>query len=154
MLKKEGTIPMHPRRYALIGGIIMLAMGVISLIPSLSQMPADLPFLKLDLSYGLFLDLFPMNIVNKVALIVFGLLGIFASRATNTSLPASIRFSRLVFFVMGAGAILGAIPQTQTFFGYWPLFGAEVWVHGIFAVLGAYFGYALPMKAAPRAAAV
>lgn len=145
---------MHPRSYALFGGILMLLMGVASLIPSLSQLPPDYPIMQVTANYGLFLGIFPMNIINKVALIVFGLAGIMASRAPNTSLPASIRFSRLVLFVMGAAAVLGLIPQTRTFFGYWPLFGAEVAVHAFFAVLGAYFGYALPMKAAPRAAAV
>ncbi|MGZ5278642.1 MAG: hypothetical protein ACXWC9_01790, partial [Pseudobdellovibrionaceae bacterium] len=39
-------------------------------------------------------------------------------------------------------AVLGLIPQTQTFFGYWPLFGAEVWFHGTVAAISAYFGFA------------
>lgn len=140
---------MHPRRFALIGGIVMLAMGVLSLVPAFNTPPAQagLPLLNLEASYGLFLDIFPMNIVNKVVLILFGISGILASQGTETSLPASISFSRWVFVVMGIGAVLGIVPQTNTFFGYWPLFGSEVWAHGIFAVLGAYFGYVLPSRA-------
>ena len=48
---------------------------------------------------------------------------------------------------MGLAAILGAIPATHTLFGFWPLYGADILVHGIFAILGAYYGYTLPHKA-------
>jgi hypothetical protein len=140
---------MHPRIFALIGGIVMLAMGILALIPAFAgQRTADLPPLVLDTSYGLFLGIFPMNIVNKLALILFGAAGIAAANAPTTSLPASIRFSRWVFGVMGVLTILGLFTQTNTLYGYWPLFGAEVWTHGIFAALGAYFGFVLPSRAA------
>lgn len=137
---------MDPRKFAMFGGILMLAMGAISLIPSMVGYSDTLPALQLNESYGLFLGYFPMNIVNKVALIVFGIAGIAAASMKFNALPRSILFSRVVFFVMGAGAILGLFPQTQTFFGYWPLFGSEVIVHAAFALLGGYFGYALSMK--------
>jgi hypothetical protein len=137
---------MHPKKFALIGGIIMLAIGALALIPSLYQYQSaafDLPMLKNETSYGLFLGLFPMNIFNKIAMIVFGVAGILAANAPTTNLPKSILFSRIVFFVMGAAAILGLIPATNTLGGYWPLFGNEVWMHGVFALVGAYFGFAL-----------
>jgi hypothetical protein len=137
---------MHPRVYALIGGIVMLAVGVLSLIPSLVGTQATLPALTLDTSYGLFLNLFPMNIVNKVVLILFGAAGIYASRASGRSLPMSILWSRVVFVVMGIAAIAGLFETTDTVYGYWPLFGNEVWAHGIFALLGAYFGFTLTSK--------
>lgn len=137
---------MHPRMYALIGGIVMLAIGVISLIPSMVGTQATLPALTLDTSYGLFLNLFPMNIVNKVALILFGAAGIFCSRAEGRSLPFSIMWSRAVFVVMGLAAIAGLFEATDTVYGYWPLFGNEVWAHGVFALLGAYFGFTLTAK--------
>lgn len=140
---------MQPRKFALIGGIVMLAMGLLSLIPALYLYPqnVELPGLMVQTSYGLFLGIFPMNIFNKVALILFGLAGIGATRAPTTSLPKSITWSRWVFFVMAPLAVLGLFPQTNTLNGYWPLFGAEVWAHGIFAILGAYFGFALTSKA-------
>lgn len=144
---------MHPRRFALVGGIVMLLLGLLSLVPSLQGSALELPVLRLETSYGLFLGLFPMNILNKLALIGFGVWGIAASRMKYRELPASITYSRAVFYVMGALAVLGLIPQTNTLFGYWPLFGAEVALHAVFAVVGAYFGYALSAKVpevAPR----
>jgi hypothetical protein len=138
---------MHPKRFALIGGVIMLALGVLALIPSLNQVNSSLPMLQVDTSYGLFLGYFPMNIFNKVALIVFGIAGIAAANAPTTNLPKSILFARVTFFVMGLAAILGAIPQTNTLYGYWPLFGNTIFEHGLFALVGAYFGFLLPAKA-------
>lgn len=137
---------MYPKKFALIGGILMLAMGLFSLIPAFVGSAASLPMLNVETSYGLFLGLFPMNIFNKIALIVFGIAGVGAANAKFTSLPLSIHFSRAVFWVMGALAILGLIPATNTLNGYWPLFDGEVLAHGIFALVGAYYGYALTAK--------
>ena len=141
---------MNIRRFAMWSGVLMLAIGIISLIPNLSQSSATLPALKLDTSYGLFLGLFAMNIMNKAALIAFGFWGMMAARAPSLNSP--ITFSRTVAIVMGAAAVLGLIPQTRTFFGYWPLFGAEVVMHAAFAALGTYFGFAMaPREVARRA---
>jgi hypothetical protein len=138
---------MNPRRFSLYGGIVMLLLGLAALIPALSQTSFVLPFLRINSSYGLFLGYFPMNIVNKLALLVFGIWGIAASSAPGTSLPASITFSRVVFVVMGLLCVLGFFRQTNTLYGYMPLFGNLIWVNGILAVMGAYFGYTLTSKA-------
>lgn len=133
---------MDARKFALYGGSVMLAMGLLALIPSFVGSSYGLPTLSLNSSYGLFLSYFPMNIVNKLALIGFGVAGLIVANADVNSVSRSTTYCRAVFVVMGLGAILGLIPQTATFFGYWPLFGAEVLVHAIFSLLGAYFGYA------------
>lgn len=139
---------MFPRRYALIGGIVMLAMGLLSLIPQLSSFSDQaLPILKVEASYGLFLGLFAMNIFNKIALIILGVAGIWAAEAKFNSLPMSIWFSRAAFVILGVLCILGLFPQTNTLFGYWPLFGYTALVHAVFAVVGAYYGFALSYKA-------
>ncbi len=131
---------MSTRNFALIGGIVMLAMGCLALVPTLNSGMDSLPVLYVNTSYGLFLDLFPMNIFNKIALILFGLAGMSCYFAKD-SIHYSILFSKIVFWVMGALAILGLFPQTNTLSGYWPLFGYEVLAHGVFAVIGGYFGY-------------
>lgn len=140
---------MRPTKFAFWGGIVMLAMGVLAFLPALSLLPSEagLPALQVEASYGAFLGNFPMNVFNKTALILFGLAGIAVSYSPARSLPLSIKWSQAVFVVMGVLAVLGLIPSTNTLFGYWPLFGGEVLAHGIFAALGAYFGYTLPAKA-------
>jgi hypothetical protein len=137
---------MFPRRFALVGGIVMLLIGVIALLPNMVGSMEGLPLLKVENSYGLFLGLFAMNIFNKVALIVLGLGGIFAASARFTSLPASIHYSRLVFFFAGVLTILGLFQQTNTLNGYWPLFGNDMWLHAAMTALGGYFGFALTSK--------
>ncbi|MBX3018155.1 MAG: DUF4383 domain-containing protein [Bdellovibrionaceae bacterium] len=137
---------MHPQRFALFGGILMLVIGAVALIPALVGSNASLPPLMNETSYGLFLGFFPMNVFNKIALITFGIAGIVASQMKGTELPSSIRYSRIVFFVFGALAVLGLIPATNTLFGYWPLFGGEILAHAAFALVGAYYGYALSSK--------
>jgi len=132
---------MAAKKFALIAGSLMLVMGLAAMIPALSSFPTWLPRLQLETSYGAFLDLFAMNIVNKVALLAFGIAGILVARG-SVEASASVMWSRVVFVVMGIGALLGAIPATSTLFGYWPLFGAEIAVHALFAAAGAYFGFA------------
>ncbi len=129
----------------------MLLLGIAAFIPALSTYSTDLlrP-LELNTSHGLFLGFLAMNVVNKVALIVFGIGGIWAASREAVSLPRSITWSRAVAIVMGVGAVLGMIPATSTFFGYWPLYGYEVAVHASFALLGGYFGYALTSKVPDR----
>lgn len=135
---------MDPKQFAFGSSIIFLLMGLSSLIfPGAID---SLPTLKIETSYGLFLGIFPMNIFNKIALISFGIGGLRAASDKFASLPLSIFYSRAVLFVMGLAALLGIIPQTNTFFGYWPLFGNEVYTHGLFAILGGYFGFAYKSK--------
>lgn len=148
---------MSSRKFALIGGSVMLVMGLFALIPTLSVYTPSLPSLNVEASYGYFLRIFPMNIFNKLALIIFGITGILCSntialeeRAQSSAsinrkndMTLSILWSRVVLYVMGVLAILGIFQQTNTLGGYWPLFGNEIWFHALFAVLGGYFGYVL-----------
>jgi hypothetical protein len=132
---------MSAKKFAYVGGIIMLIMGVTSLIPGLVGNHDSLPLLKVQASYGLFLGIFPMNILNKLALMIFGISGIAASKRNN--LDYSINYSRIVFFAMGLFSLLGIFPATNTLGGYWPLFGNEALAHGAFALMGGYCGFLL-----------
>lgn len=138
---------MRPTQFALYGGIVMLVLGVLALFMPLSGYPPFTPDLVVTDSYGMFLGIFAMNILNKLALIAFGIAGILVSRSQTRALPLSIGYARVVCVVMGLAAILGLIPSTNTLGGYWPLFGANVLEHGIFALFGGYFGYMLTKRA-------
>lgn len=131
---------MHTKNFALISGLVMLMMGLIAFFPTLNVVEG-LPPISVNTSYGMFLDLFPMNIFNKLALIIFGIAGVWAYSTAHRNFHYSLMFSKTVFWVMGVLAVLGLLPQTNTLFGYWPLFGFEIIAHGIFALLGGYYGY-------------
>lgn len=144
---------MISRKFALIGGMIIMAIGLFSLIPTLSVYSQSLPELNIEASYGYFLGIFPMNILNKSALILMGLAGMICSNLLRENATAkssspiagahdpAIIWSRVLLYVTGSLAVLGMFEQTNTLGGYWPLFGAEVWLHTILALLGGFFGY-------------
>ena len=137
---------MNSKKFAFIGGSFMLLMGLFALIPGLTVYSKTLPALSIDMNYGYFLNLFPMNIVNKVALIIMGIAGIAASNAgyqenKKISNKAPVVWSRLVFYVMSLLTILGSFEQIKTFGGYWPLFGNGIWFHALCAISGGYYGY-------------
>jgi len=134
---------MNAKNFALVGGIVMLVLGALSLIPAFTGLSFGLPILKIETSYGLFLGIFPLNIVNKAALIGFGLWGIAAASDPALSLPRSITFSRSVFVITAVLVVLGLFPQTNTLFGLVPLFGAGIWLHAVIALLSGIFGYSV-----------
>ncbi len=139
---------MNAKNFALVGGIVMLVIGALSLIPAFTGLAFGLPILKIETSYGLFLGIFPLNIVNKAILIGFGLWGIAAASDPVLSLPRSISFSRWVFMISVVFAVLGLFPQTNTLFGYAPLFGAAIWLHAVMALVGGIFGYSVVKRTA------
>ena len=139
---------MNAKNFALVGGIVMLVIGALSLIPAFTGLAFGLPILKIETSYGLFLGIFPLNIVNKAILIGFGLWGIAAASDPVLSLPRSISFSRWVFMISAVFAVLGLFPQTNTLFGYAPLFGAAIWLHAVMALVGGIFGYSVVKRTA------
>lgn len=134
---------MNAKNFALIGGIVMLVLGALSLIPAFTGLSFGLPILKIEMSYGLFLGIFPLNIINKAILIGFGLWGIAAASDPVLSIPRSITYSRTVFALTAVFAVLGLFPQTNTLFGFAPLFGASIWLHSVLALMGGIFGYSV-----------
>ena len=134
---------MNAKNFALVGGIVMLVLGALSLIPAFTGLSFGLPILRIETSYGLFLGIFPLNIVNKAILIGLGLWGIAAASDPVLSIPRSIMFSRTVCWLSGVLAIMGLFPQTNTVFGFAPLFGAGIWLHAVMALVGGVFGYSV-----------
>lgn len=141
---------MNAKNFALVGGIIMLVIGALSLIPAFTGVAFGLPILKIETSYGLFLGVFPFNIVNKALLIGLGLWGIAAASDPVISVQRSVSYSRWVFMITAVFVVLGLFPQTNTLFGYVPLFGAGIWLHALMALAGGVFGYAAASSSANR----
>jgi hypothetical protein len=138
-----------PRKYARVGGTLMIIVGALALIPGLYRGDAGLPPLNLEASYGLFLGFIAMNILNKLAVIGLGIAGVTAANTRSVrdvSLPASIRYAQVVTVITAVLAVLGMIPRTSTLFGYWPLFGANIAIYGLVALVSAYYGFVVPAR--------
>jgi len=129
---------MSSQRFARWIGYVFFAVGVLGFIPSF-VMPAPLERLGLTVQtgFGYLLGLFAINVLHNLVHLGVGLWGITASQTVMDSL----RFARGLAIFYGILTIMGVIPGLNTTLGLIPLFGHDVWLHGLTALAAAYFGY-------------
>jgi hypothetical protein len=124
---------MSTRNFALIFGIVFIAAGVAGFVPSLVYPPEGGD----THGHGLLLGLFPVNTLHNAVHLLFGLWGLAASR----SAAGAVTYARGVAIIYAVLAIAGLLPATQDGFGYVPLYGKDVWLHAVLALVAAYFGW-------------
>lgn len=126
------------RYFALVVGIAFVLAGTAGFIPFFTPPPhADAPHLILNSNYGLLLGLFPVNTLHSIFHFSVGVFGIYAYR----NYGMSRFFSRFLGVTLGIFTVMGLIPQLHTTFGYLPLYGHDIWLHGLEAVIGLYLGF-------------
>lgn len=131
------------RYFVLIVGAAFLAAGIAGFIPFFTpHAPPEAPHLIVDTSYGYLLGLFPVNIVHNLFHFAVGVTGVLAFR----SYPAALQFSRFLGITLGVLTLMGMIPALNTGFGLWPLYGHDIWLHGLEAVVGLYLGFFVVQK--------
>jgi len=132
---------MKPSTFALTFGIVFLIAGLMGLVPLfLVPPPIDAPPTNFTLLYGYLLGLFPVNLLHSLMNIVVGARGFSAWRGGSSP----TRFARGIAILFGALAVMGMLPMLKTALGIMPLHGNDVWLHGISAVIAAYFGWRQP----------
>jgi Domain of unknown function (DUF4383) len=62
--------------------------------------------------------------------------------AAYRSFAAARIYARAVAVVYGILTVMGLIPVLDTTFGLIPLYGHDVWLHALLAIVAAYFGWA------------
>jgi hypothetical protein len=133
--------------FVFIAGLVYLGLGVLGLIPAfLMPPPADAPGTHFTLLYGFLLGLFPANVALSALHATTGICALFAAGGAAAAKSAA----RALAVLFGVLALLGGLPLTETFFGYVPLYGNDVWLHGATALLAAYFGWRAPAAAHDR----
>jgi hypothetical protein len=50
-------------------------------------------------------------------------------------------YFRAVAVIYGLLTVLGLLPATNTTFGLIPIYGNDVWLHAVLALVAAYFGW-------------
>lgn len=128
---------MTTRMFALVLGVAFLLAGVSGFFPS--PLPPDAPELTVHQNEGLALGLFPVNILHNVVHLLFGVLGLAASRGMVMTARGYAQFIAVSY---GLLTILGLLPATHTTFGLIPIYGNDIWLHGGIALAAAYFGFA------------
>jgi hypothetical protein len=131
---------MNARIFALILGIVFVAVGVLGFVGAAVQ-PYHGPVLKMEQNQGELLGIFPVNALHDGVHLLFGVLGIGAYLAGGC---AGKVYSQVVGVAYILLAILGAIPNPmlQTVFGFIPIHGNDVWLHALIGVVACYMGFA------------
>lgn len=133
---------MPTRYFALLMGIAFILAGVGGFIPGITQM-SDSPTSVLPTTDGYLLGLFPINAIHNLVHLSFGIWGVWAYRE-YTSARA---YARGLAIILGIFTVMGLIPQVNTTFGLMPLFGHDIWLHGLEAAAGFYLGFLAPQPA-------
>ena len=131
------------RYFALVVGAAFTLAGIAGFLPFFTpHPPPEAPHLIVDTSYGLLLGLFPVNIIHNLFHLAVGVTGLLAFR----SYPSALQFSRFLGIALGVLTIMGIVPALSTGFGLWPLYGHDIWLHGLEAVIGIYLGFFVGQK--------
>lgn len=126
------------RIFALVVGIAFTLAGIAGFMPLFTKpLPVDAPPLMLDSNYGLLIGLFPVNALHSTFHFFVGLFGIFSYR----NYLLALKFSRFLGVTLGILTIMGLLPGLRTGFGLLPLYGHDIWLHGLEAVIGLYLGF-------------
>src|SRR5438874_5928413 len=138
---------MKTSTFALVFGIAYLAAGLMGLVPAmLVPPPIDVPPTNFTLLYGYLLGLFPVNLLHSLVHLVIGAWGISAWSGRSSS----ISFARGLAILYGVLGVMGLLPLLNTTLGMIPLYGNDVWLHGITAGVAAYFGWRQPAEMSER----
>lgn len=128
---------MNTRTFALIFGIVFIAIGVLGFVPGLMHPAMGDHHVTMTNNYGDLLGLFPFNMPHNLVHILFGIWGLLAYR----SLAGSKTYFRSVAIIYAILTVLGLIPAFDTIFGLIPIYGNDVWLHALLAIVAAYFGW-------------
>ena len=131
------------RYFSLIVGAAFTLAGIAGFIPFFTpDAPPDAPHLLIDTSYGLLIGLFPVNIIHNLFHFSMGVAGLLAFR----SYPSALQYSRFIGIALSILTVMGLVPALNTGFGLWPLYGHDIWLHGIEAIVGIYLGFFAAQK--------
>jgi len=132
---------MSTRTFAMIFGIVFLIVGAGGFIPGLTDMghmghPGDAG-VTMKTMFGYELGMFPVNVLHDIVHILFGIWGVLAAR----SLAGARSYFRVVAVIYALLTVLGLLSATYTTFGMIPIYGNDVWLHAVLAIVAAYFGW-------------
>jgi hypothetical protein len=132
---------METRYFALGAGIVYVLIGLLGFLPGFTASPpAGAPPLAVDAGYAYLLGLFPINVLHNLVHLAVGAWGLVAYRSYSSARG----FARGLAVFYGVLTIMGVIPLLSTTFGLIPIFGHDIWLHAVTAIIAAYFGFKAP----------
>ena len=127
---------MNIKTFALILGIIYIIVGIAGFIPPLLSTPPA-PGVSITTLSGYLLGLFPVNILHTFGHLAIGVWGVSAYKDAS----AARNFARGVAIIYAVLTVFGLLPHLKTVFGLIPLYGHDIWLHALTAIVAAYFGF-------------
>ena len=138
---------MTMRHFALTTGILYLVIGILGFFSGqVSAPPYDAPWMAVWTGYGYLFGMLPVNVLHNLMYLLIGGWALSASR----SFSGSLDFSHRVMMIAGALTVMGLLPFLDTAFGLIPLFGYNVGVHAMTALIAAYFGFQAVSEVVPE----
>lgn len=128
---------MSTRTFATIFGIVFLLVGIAGFVPQLVTSGAEVHPLSVDTDHGMLFGLFPISPLHNAVHILFGLWGLYAGRSAGNA----VTYARGVALIYALLTVAGFIPGLSDGFGLVPLYGNDIWLHGLLALVAAYFGW-------------
>ena len=128
---------MNARMFALVFGIVYLAVGLLGFTVTGMSMDASQAAPRL-------LGLFPVNLLHNIVHLAIGAWGL----ASYRSMSGAVAYARGLAILYALLAIMGILPAPfNNTFGLVPIFGHDVWLHAATALIAAYFGFMAPREA-------
>lgn len=124
---------MDIKRFTNVMGVVFLLVGILGFVPGLNVREG----LVDPTTTGLLFGLFPLNAVLCLVHIAFGIWAMAAARFIESART----FNAVTAVVYGVFAVFGLIPSLRNLFGIMPLWGHDVWLHGLIALASAYFAW-------------
>jgi hypothetical protein len=124
------------RSFSILYGVAFLVAGAAGFVPGLSPVHVH-PGLTVTAGSRLAIGLFPVNIVHNLVHLAFGVWGILAAG----SAVGARAYAKAVAIIYGILTVLGLVPGANMMFGLVPLYGNDIWLHALLAVVAAYIGF-------------
>jgi hypothetical protein len=125
----------------MIFGIVFLIIGAGGFVPGLTDMGHSGHAADADVTlksfFGYELGMFPVNVLHSIVHLLFGVWGLLASR----SFGGARSYFKSVAIIYAVLTVMGLVPALYTTFGLIPLYGMDVALHAVLALVGAYFGF-------------
>jgi hypothetical protein len=129
---------MNVRYFAMGIGVIYVIAGLLGFLPAaVTAPPSGAPDVAVTSGYGYLLGLFPVNVLHNLIHVAIGIWGIWA----YSTYRDARNFSRGLAMFYGVLTVMGLFPVLNTTFGLIPIFGHDVWLHALTAMVAGYYGW-------------
>ncbi len=126
------------RSYTLCIGVAFILAGVGGFLPAMTiQADMTAPQLVLNINYGYLLGIFPVNLLHNLFHLEAGIIAMWMASSNQLAR----RYCQIIGIILTVFTIMGMLPDLSTTLGLMPLFGHNVWLHGLEAGLALYLGF-------------